>query len=118
MYPTHHENVEEVARQTGNDPEQLCVALRPHFPQLDVMRELRKYTDWMKERRKTPTPRGFVRWLAKAQPELKPLPRKASNNGAKPPHEISAEEWAAMGKKFKAARRAAGLVAAKPEEPF
>lgn len=79
--------LEKIAQQVGNDPKQLCEALQPHLPQMDLPRELEKYTAWMAKRSKTPpTPSGFVRsWIMRVQPTLAPLPRKGSgNNGAKP----------------------------------
>ena len=106
-----------VAQQAGSDPEKLIVALQPHFPDIDVPRELSAYNAWMKKRSKTPHPSGFVRWLGKAQPVLKPPPRKQNSNGAKspPPPKVSDKQLAEGLKKFKAENRARGLVTAKPE---
>jgi hypothetical protein len=84
--------LEKIAQQAGNDPEQLCAALAPHFGQIDVTRELADYHKWMKTHAKSATARGFVRWLARCEPSLTPLPRKQSSgkNGEPPAHYLAA----------------------------
>jgi len=69
----------------------------------------------------SPTLQGFNTWLAKqTRPKAKSKSSPASSNGAKEPlpPKISDEELAARFTEFKAANRAAGVVTAKPEEPF
>jgi hypothetical protein len=114
------EELKKIARQAGNDSAQLIAALQPHFPELDVSREFSAYSAWMKKKNLRATALGFVRWLLRCEPSLKPLPRKKISNGAKPPQppEISDEKRATIIAEFKAANRAAGLVSARPEEPF
>jgi hypothetical protein len=72
--------LEAIAQRCGDDSEQLCAQLAPYFPGINVARELTAYRKSMQNHSKTPTPRGFVRWLLRAEPAIKPLPRKASTS--------------------------------------
>lgn len=77
--------LEKIAQRCGDDSERLCAALQPYFPTNDVRRELSSCTKWYERHGKRTTPRSFVRWLLRCEPELKPPPRKsAGKNGAKP----------------------------------
>jgi hypothetical protein len=88
--------LEAIAQQAGSDSEQLCKALQPHFPDIDLPRELDAFHKWMRKHDKRATPRGFVRWLLRCEPAIKPLPRRSgSANGAKPPPKPQPPGWEA-----------------------
>lgn len=59
--------------------EEFIARLQSQYPQFDVRAQYRKYLSFCAKKKRPPHRRGFERWMARAEPELEPLPLTAED---------------------------------------